>query len=157
MTLVAGVLVAGAVVCATLAGCSAPTASGEPASAPPASGATPSGGGGPSPAGGPPRITGTVTAGPVCPVERNPPDPSCAPRPVAGAVIVGTDAAGNEVGRATTAEDGTYELVVGKTGTILLTPQPVQGYMGTAPPVTVTLAGPGDVAVVDLAYDTGIR
>ena len=46
-----------------------------------------------SPAGGPPGVTGTVTAGPVCPVETVPPKPECAPRPVAGAVIVATDAA----------------------------------------------------------------
>ena len=26
-------------------------------------------------------VTGTVLLGPVCPVERNPPDPNCAPRP----------------------------------------------------------------------------
>src|SRR5664280_2442019 len=39
------------------------------------------------PATGGPWIIGTATAGPVCPVERYPPDPACAPRPVAGATI----------------------------------------------------------------------
>jgi hypothetical protein len=112
---------------------------------------------GPSVAGGPPRLTGTVTAGPVCPVEKNPPDPACAPRPVASAVIIATNASGEEVGRTTTAADGTYTLVVGQTGAITVTAQPVKGYMGTPAPATVTFAGPSEVKTLDLAYDTGIR
>lgn len=69
------------------------------------------------PAGPRPSVTGMVTAGPVCPVERNPPDPSCAPRMMAAAVIVATDASGQEVARATTAADGSYLLTIGETGT----------------------------------------
>lgn len=110
-----------------------------------------------SPAGGPPRVTGTVTAGPVCPVEPASPDPRCAPRPVAGAVIVATDASGQEVGRATSAADGTYALVVGQTGTVVLTAQPVTGLMRPPAPVSVTLTSPGQVEHIDLEYDTGIR
>ena len=110
-----------------------------------------------TPGGPPPRVTGTVTAGPVCPVEKSPPDPSCAPRAVAGAVIVATDTGGQEVGRTTTAPDGTYVLIVGSTGTAIITAQPVAGSMGTPVPVTVTLAAPGIVLRVDLEYDTGIR
>jgi hypothetical protein len=111
----------------------------------------------PSIAGGPPSVKGTATAGPVCPVEKSPPDPKCAPRPVAGAVIVAANAAGVEVGRATTAADGTYELIVGQTGAVTITAQPVAGLMGTPQPVTVTLDSPSQVEQVDLAYDTGIR
>jgi hypothetical protein len=47
-----------------------------------------------SPGGPPPSVAGVVTAGPVCPVERMPADPTCAPRPVAGAVIEAIDAGG---------------------------------------------------------------
>ena len=108
-------------------------------------------------AGGPPRVTGMVSAGPVCPVEPASPDPRCAPRPVAGAVIVATDASGQEVGRATSAADGTYELVVGETGTVVLTAEPVTGLMRPPEPVSVTLTSPGQVERVDLEYDTGIR
>ena len=110
-----------------------------------------------TPAGGPPKVTGTVTAGPVCPVEPASPDPRCAPRPVAGAVIVATDASGQEVGRATSAADGTYALVVGETGTVVLTAQPVTGLMRPPAPVSVTLTSPGQVEHIDLEYDTGIR
>jgi len=54
---------------------------------------------------GPPSVSGVVTAGPVCPVERVPPGPSCAPRPVVGALIEGLDVSGQEVAHATTAAD----------------------------------------------------
>ncbi len=100
---------------------------------------------------------GTVSAGPVCPVEQSPPDPQCAPRPVAGAVIVATDAGGQEVGRATSAADGSYQLIVSETGTVLLTAQPVAGLVRPPAPVSVTLTSPSEFQRVDLEYDTGIR
>ena len=50
-------------------------------------------------------IRGTALAGPICPVEKIPPDPACAPRPVAGAVVVVRDASGAEVARTTTGAD----------------------------------------------------
>ena len=122
---------------------------------------SPSGSSGPSPivspAGPPPSVTGVVTAGPVCPVERNPPDPSCAPRPVAGAVIEAVDAGGHAVAQATTAADGSYLLTIGETGTFTITGQPVAGFMRAPEPVSVTLASPGTTERVDLEYDTGIR
>ena len=102
-------------------------------------------------------MTGTVTAGPVCPVEQSPPDPKCAARPVAGAVIVATDASGQEVGRATSAADGSYLVIVGQTGTVLISALPVAGLTGVPAPVTVTLAAPSEVERIDLEYDTGIR
>ena len=102
-------------------------------------------------------MIGTITAGPVCPVERNPPDPQCAPRPVGGAIVIATNASGEEIGRATSAADGSYELVVGQTGTALLTAQPVAGLMGVPQPVSVALTSPSEVEHVDLSYDTGIR
>jgi hypothetical protein len=123
--------------------------------------ATPAGSSSPTPivtpAGPPPTVSGIVTAGPVCPAERNPPDPSCAPRRVAGAVIVATEATGQPVGRATSAADGTYLMIVGETGTFVITALPVTGLMGVPASVTVTLAFPSATARVDLVYDTGMR
>ena len=53
----------------------------------------------PSPNGaGETGIRGVALAGPVCPVETVPPDPNCAARPVAGAVILVRDGSGSEVG-----------------------------------------------------------
>jgi hypothetical protein len=112
---------------------------------------------GPTQSGPSPVIKGTVTAGPVCPVESNPPDPACAPRPVAGAVIVALNDEGDEVGRTVSGDDGTYELQVGQTGTLTITGQPVEGLMGAPKPQQVTLTGDVRTATLDLAYDTGIR
>lgn len=110
-----------------------------------------------SPAGGPPRVTGIVSAGPVCPVEQSPPDPRCAPRPVAGAVIVATNGSGQELGRTTSAADGTYELIVTETGPLIITALPVDGLVQPPEPAHLTLGAPGEVQTVDLQYDTGIR
>jgi hypothetical protein len=102
-------------------------------------------------------VVGTITAGPVCPVEQSPPDPQCAPRPVEGAVIVATDAIGDEVGRATSDADGSYLLPVGETGNVVITALPVAGLMGTPSPVSLTLTAPSEVHRLDFEYDTGIR
>jgi hypothetical protein len=75
-------------------------------------------------------IRGTATAGPVCPVEKIPPDPSCAPRPVA-AVLVFRDPSGSEIARGTTAADGTFFVDL-RPGVYTVEPQAVTGLMGTA-------------------------
>ena len=99
-------------------------------------------------------IEGTATAGPVCPVEKVPPDPACAPRPVAGAAIVIRAAGGAVVARVQTAADGTYHVDL-PPGLYDVEPQPAEGVLGTAPAQRVTV-GAG-VLTLDLAYDTGIR
>ena len=101
-------------------------------------------------------IVGRVTAGPVCPVERNPPDPACAPRPVAGAVIVVTYSGGATVVRATSEADGSYRVALPRAGTVIVTAEPVQGLMRQPAPVTATVTA-GETLSVDLEYDTGIR
>jgi hypothetical protein len=100
-------------------------------------------------------IGGGVTAGPVCPVEKNPPDPSCAPRPVARATIVVSDAAGTEVARVTTEVDGTYFAEVAA-GFYVVKPQPAQGLPGTPASQSFTVSD-GQAVRLDLSYDTGIR
>jgi hypothetical protein len=94
-------------------------------------------------------------AGPICPVERIPPDPACAPRPVSGAVIVIRDGSGSEVTRVTTAADGRWSVAV-PAGLYVVEPQPVKGLMGGAPPTEVTVAA-GAITPLDVVYDTGIR
>ena len=108
-----------------------------------------------SPAGAGSGIAGTVTAGPACPVQKTPPDPSCADRPVAGAVLVIQTAAGAEVARVTTNVSGAFAATL-PAGAYVIEAQPVSGLMGTpaAQPVTVQ---PGAVTTVDVVYDTGIR
>ena len=101
-------------------------------------------------------VRGTVSAGPTCPAERDPPDPACAPRLVAGAVLVITDAAGTEVGRATSAEDGTFSIDLGP-GTYRLTAQPFEGLMGTPEPMDFAVEAGGPMTELQVSYDTGIR
>ena len=67
--------------------------------------------------GGPWIAVGRSPARPA-PSSRNPPDPACAERPVAGAVIVVRDGYGAEVARATTAADGTFLVGVPGGGTL---------------------------------------
>ncbi|HYI65400.1 MAG TPA: carboxypeptidase-like regulatory domain-containing protein [Candidatus Limnocylindrales bacterium] len=101
-------------------------------------------------------ITGIVTAGPVCPVVTEPPDPACDDRPVAGAEIVVRDAAGETVARVRTAEDGTFSVSLAS-GSYELVPQPVEGLMGTASPVGITVEDGLPVVPIEISYDTGIR
>ena len=105
--------------------------------------------------GGRTGIGGTATAGPVCPVEKNPPDPACAPRKVAGAVVVFRDASGAEIARATTAADGAFVAELAP-GSYTVEARPAKGLMGTPGPQNVTVNS-GAATTVQLDYDTGIR
>lgn len=97
----------------------------------------------------------SALAGPTCPVETDPPSPDCAPLPVANAVIVVTDADGTEVARGTTASDGTVTIDV-VPGELMVVPQPVDGILGTAPPIAIT-AVDNETVQLTADYDTGIR
>lgn len=100
-------------------------------------------------------IQGRVVAGPTCPVETVPPDPNCAPRPVAGAILIVRDAGGREVARATTGADGSYVIVL-PPGSYSVDPPEVEGLLTKAETATVEVLA-GDFAQLDWAYDTGIR
>lgn len=103
------------------------------------------------------QIGGQALAGPTCPVQPASPLPGqCAPRPVAGAVLVIGDAAGHEVTRATTGADGRWSASV-QAGSDTITPQPVQGLLGTARPVHVTVVAGSVPTSIEIDYDTGIR
>jgi hypothetical protein len=99
-------------------------------------------------------VVGTVVAGPTCPVERIPPDPRCADRPVSGAEMIFTDDGGNSVGDAVSDAGGKF-LIVLPAGRYTLHPQPVRGLLGTAPPQVILVNG--TEVEVTLRYDTGIR
>ena len=99
-------------------------------------------------------VTGQVLAGPTCPVERIPPDPRCAARPVSGAVLLFIDNAGRDAGRAVSDDNGRFTILL-PAGRYRLRPLPVVGLLGTAPPQDVIVTSAG--ARVTVTYDTGIR
>jgi hypothetical protein len=99
-------------------------------------------------------VTGKVHAGPVCPVQQNPPLPECADRPVPNASIKITSSKGHDVGDLRTDPDGRFTIRL-PAGTYTFTPQPVDGFMGTAPPQVITAGS--STAELNFAYDTGIR
>ena len=101
-------------------------------------------------------VRGSVHAGPTCPVERIPPDPNCAERPVVGAVLVVRDAAGTEVARLTSGAGGAFAIDLAP-GAYHLIPQAVAGLMGTPAPIGFTVDAGQPPAVVQVSYDTGIR
>ena len=102
-------------------------------------------------------IVVVAQAGPVCPVESDPPDPSCAPRPVAGAPVVVTPADGSDdvVAQGETDADGRLTLAV-PVGDYLVSAGEVEGLVAAPAPVMVSVLA--DLTTeVPVAYDTGIR
>ncbi len=97
----------------------------------------------------------TAVAGPMCPVERDPPDPACAPRAVPDAVMILTDVNGREVARGVTDADGQLTLTFAP-GDRVLVPQPVEGLLGTAGTAQLSIAD-GQLLELQVDYDTGIR
>jgi hypothetical protein len=103
------------------------------------------------------RVTGHVTAGPVCPVERNPPDPACAPRPVAGGhVTVVDEASGAIVATAATDQNGAYAVDV-PPGTYELRAEADPPGIGGTTPVPFVADARNQGMTVDIELDTGIR
>ena len=98
-----------------------------------------------------------VVAGPVCPVEQDPPDSNCEPRVVEGARILVQPGDGRDivVGEATTDADGHGSIVLAP-GDYIVVGVEVEGLMGLPEPPTVSVEA-GETATVTLAYDTGIR
>jgi hypothetical protein len=113
---------------------------------------------GPAPAVAPPGtgLAITALAGPVCPVERVPPDPACAPRPVAGATVLVLDGQRKTVATVVLDDRGMVALVPLPAGSYVVQAQPANGLMGTPEPQNVTVVD-GTITPVVLAYDTGIR
>jgi hypothetical protein len=110
-----------------------------------------------APATGTGRLEVHAVAGPVCPVEKQPPDPACAARPGPGGTGRLSPAGGREVllGRGVTDARGVVTFDIAG-GPYLVTGMPVPGLMGGQVEVPATVVA-GRIASVVLEYDTGIR
>lgn len=98
-----------------------------------------------------------VVAGPVCPVEEDPPDPNCDPRPVAGARIFVQPGDGRDilVAEARSDEAGRASIEIAA-GDYIVVGGEVEGLMGRPEPTNVSVSA-GRTTTVTLVYDTGIR
>jgi len=96
-------------------------------------------------------------AGPICPVETEPPDPDCAARPVEGALVLVQPGDGRDivVAQGETDTEGRVLLDV-PPGSYVVLGAAVEGLMGTPQPVPVVVEA-GGRTLVELSYDTGIR
>lgn len=102
----------------------------------------------------PATITGTLVSGPHCPVEVEPPDPGCAPRPVGGATVVAESNSGHT--ETVSSADGRFTLVVAA-GSVTITFAPVEGLLAEPSPITLVVA-PGEIHELgQVTYDTGVR
>ena len=100
------------------------------------------------------EVFGLALAGPVCPVETNPPDPACAARPVVGATVL-AEADSGEAFESTTDGEGRFSLVL-PPGRYEIIAQPVEGLMGSPTPIEIEVRTEAiDLGVLE--YDTGIR
>ena len=101
-----------------------------------------------------PFVTGTVLAGPTCPVAR-PGDPACAPQPVAARVRF-EDATGRAVATATSGADGGFRARVPSGTYTVVAGASTGGQLPRGIPATVSVPATG-IDGLQVAMDTGIR
>ena len=109
----------------------------------------------PSPNASPATVTISLVAGPVCPVERNPPDPSCAPRAVPSAAIIVRGPSGKELARQDADANGQAVFTL-PGGSYYAESSAVSGLMRQAEATAFSVVG-GSVVGFSMEYDTGIR
>lgn len=96
-------------------------------------------------------VRGSVSMGPTCPVERDPPDPACADRPYSTSISISHNGATFAV--AQSALDGTYSIALPPGAYTLHT---TGNKMLRCAPVDVVVPAAGYVRA-DISCDTGIR
>ncbi len=99
-------------------------------------------------------VSGTVTTGPTCPVERMPPDPQCAPRPYATSIAIRKTGGAEVVKTITSDTSGRFSVQL-NVGSYEL--DPVSGSVfPRCASVTVQVKS-SQTTVADISCDTGIR
>jgi hypothetical protein len=105
------------------------------------------------------RLEGKVSIGPLCPVERIPPDPNCLPTNEtykAWPIGIWTPSKVIEVARIQPSPpDGTYRLEL-PAGTYIADLEKPQTFGARNLPATITIK-PGETTMLNIDIDTGIR
>jgi len=102
-------------------------------------------------------LQGTVTIGPICPVERNPPDPRCKPSPetyAAWPISVYTQT-NKKITTIVPDADGQFTLELSE-GTYILDLEKKQPIGGNNLPATIKITA-GKTTSFSVDIDTGIR
>jgi hypothetical protein len=101
-------------------------------------------------------IAGFVAAGPTCPVERVPPEPSCAPRPLSARLRISRQGSGREV-LVKSGADGRFRVKLGP-GLYVVRGLPVSS-SGLPRPLAPRLVRVlvRRFTYIKILYDTGIR
>ncbi|NND79302.1 MAG: hypothetical protein HKP42_11595 [Maribacter sp.] len=102
-------------------------------------------------------LTGTITIGPLCPVETFPPDPNCQPTEAtfkAWPIGVWTADKQTKLGQLEPAMDGSYNFELSE-GTYLIDLE-IQHLFGTTLPETIKIR-PDETVILNIDIDTGIR
>jgi hypothetical protein len=97
-------------------------------------------------------VAGTVMVGPTCPVERNPPEPQCAPRPYEGAIVL-TNTGNGASYTATTNAEGTFTLTLERGVYSVSRPESSSPFPACSGKVEILSAG----APIPIFCDSGIR
>lgn len=101
-------------------------------------------------------VRGTVLFGPVCPVERFPPDPACAPRPGAASLSL-TRPDGSTAAQTRAGDDGRFEMQVPPGPYTLQAQNQMKAQIGSGCGRVEVLVSAGTFSEVIVSCDTGIR
>ena len=104
-------------------------------------------------------LAGKVSIGPLCPVERIPPDPRCQPTEEtykAWPIAVWTADKKNKITQIAVAADGTFKVELSSGSYVVDIDKQQPGIGGRNRPATVTIKA-GETTRLNIDFDTGIR
>ena len=104
-------------------------------------------------------LSGTVSIGPLCPVERIPPDPGCQPTLEtykAWPVAVWTSGKKTKIEQIAVAADGTFRVELSPGSYVVDAENPRSGIGRSNLPANVAIKA-GETTTLNVNFDTGIR
>ncbi len=102
-------------------------------------------------------LAGRVLEGPTCPVERVPPEPRCAPRPLIATLRIRRVGSRRPAKSIRSRRDGRFRVSLAP-GAYVVRALPVSSSFLPRPPSPFRVQVPkGRFAIVTITYDTGIR